>query len=165
MNRSAADTEFTEFVRRATPSLRRTAWLLTGDREAAADLLQQALMKTYLAWHRVRADEASAYTRKVLANVAIDTWRKGRDIPVGGDFDRPVRDRSTSVDDHDEIVRLLAALPAQQRAVIVLRYFEDLTETATANELGISVGAVKSACSRGLATLRALEARPEGSLT
>lgn len=150
------DAEFTEFVLEATPSLEHTAWLLTGNRDQAADLLQSALLKTYLAWKRVRRDEASAYTRKVMANLAIDTWRKRRDEATGGDFDRPSAEPGPSrVDDHDEVVRLLRALPPQQRTVVVLRYFEDLSEAAVAQELGISVGAVKSAASRGLAALRA----------
>ena len=162
MNPSMDDAQFAEFVASATASLRRTAWLLTGNADAAADLLQEALVKTYVAWRRVRREDASAYTRKVMSNLAIDGWRRRREIAVGADFDRvDPAPGTTGVDDRDEVVRLLQQLPPRQRTVIVLRYFEDLPEQAVAHELGISVGAVKSACSRGLASLRAAEdARP-----
>lgn len=150
----AKDAEFTAFVRSATPTLTRTAYLLTGDRETASDLVQEAFVRTYLAWRRVRPQEATAYARRVLVNLNIDRWR--RRTPVPSDLpDRPdPGDAHLRVDDRDEVVRLLATLPPQQRRVIVLRYFNDLTEVAVADHLGISVGAVKSACSRGLATLR-----------
>lgn len=159
-NRRRADDEFAAFVSEATPSLSSTAWLLTGNRDAAAELLQQSLVKTYLAWSRVRRDEASAYCRKVMAHQCIDDHRKRRDVPIDGYGERAgAGNQFGVVDDRDELVRLLAQLPPQQRTVIVLRYFDDLTEQAVANELGISLGAVKSAASRGLATLRTLRSR------
>ncbi len=151
---AARDAEFTTFVRAATPTLTRTAYLLTGDRETASDLVQEAFVRTYLAWRRVRPDEATAYTRRILVNLNIDRWRRRTPVPS------EIPDRAASGDDHlrvddrDEVVRLLVTLPPQQRRVIVLRYFDDLTEAAVADHLGISVGTVKSACSRGLATLR-----------
>lgn len=151
------DREFTDFVRRAADPLGRTAWLLTGDPHAAADLVQAALVKTYLAWRRVRPDEALAFARRVLVNESIDRWRRRHGgTSVGEDFDRPSSDDEAAVvDDRDAVVRLLRTLPPRQRAVIVLRYYHDLSEQAVADQLNISVGAVKSAASRGLAVLRA----------
>jgi RNA polymerase sigma-70 factor (sigma-E family) len=148
------DAEYTAFVRSASASLTRTAYLLTGDRELAAELVQEALVRTYLAWRRVRHGEATAYARKVLVNLNIDRWRRCPAAPSDS-LDRPDPvDAQQRVDDRDEVVRLLAELPPQQRRVIVLRYFNDLTEADVAQCLGISVGAVKSAASRGLASLR-----------
>lgn len=150
---ASRDAEFTDFVVSASPSLGRTAYLLTGDRELARDLVQEALVKTYLAWRRVRREESLSYARRVLVNLNIDRWRRRPPVPVEW-VDQASGDGQSVVDDRDEIVRALAQLPAQQRRVIVLRYLDDLSEAACAEQLGISVGAVKSACSRGLATLR-----------
>ena len=148
------DAEYTAFVRAASSSLTRTAWLLTGDADLAAELVQEALVKTYLAWRRVRHGEASAYARRVLVNLNIDRWRR-RPATPSEDLDRAVPSRAEQViDDRDEVLRMLATLPPQQRRVIVLRYYNDLSEADVADHLGISVGAVKSAASRGLATLR-----------
>lgn len=151
--------DFTEFVEEASPSLLRTAWLLTGQRDAAHDLVQAALVKTYVAWPRVRRPEALAYTRRVMVNHGTDTWRKTRrerlvdEVPEA-DVDSRRDGRLSVVEDRDEIVRLLARLPEQQRKIVVLRYYADLSELSVAETLGISVGAVKSAASRGLAALR-----------
>ena len=148
------DAEYTAFVRAASSSLTRTAWLLTGDADLAAELVQEALVKTYLAWRRVRHGEATAYARRVLVNLNIDRWRR-RPATPSEDLDRAVPSNAEEViDDRDEVVRMLATLPPQQRRVIVLRYYNDLSEADVADHLGISVGAVKSAASRGLATLR-----------
>jgi len=149
------DAEYTVFVRSASASLTRTAWLLTGDADLAAELVQEALVKTYLAWRRVRHGEGTAYARRVLVNLNIDRWRR-RPATPSEDLDGPVAGNAEAViDDRDEVVRMLATLPPQQRRVIVLRYYNDLSEADVADHLGISVGAVKSAASRGLATLRA----------
>lgn len=147
------DAEFTEFVKSASPSLGRTAYLLTGDQHLAADLVQEALVKTYVAWRRVRPGEGLAYARRVLVNLNIDRWRRRPALP-SDDVDQVSESAERNVDDHDEVVRFLAGLPAQQRRVIVLRYLDDLPEADVADQLGISIGAVKSACSRGLAALR-----------
>lgn len=150
----ARDAEYTAFVRSASASLTRTAYLLTGDRELASDLVQEALVRTYLAWGRVRHEEATAYARRVLVNLNIDRWRRRPAAPSEAVEGVDPVDAEQRVDDRDEVVRLLAALPAQQRRVIVLRYFNDLSEADVARHLGISVGAVKSAASRGLTALR-----------
>ncbi|HEY3407153.1 MAG TPA: SigE family RNA polymerase sigma factor [Propionicimonas sp.] len=141
-------------MRSASGPLTRTAWLLTGDADLAAELVQEALVKTYLAWGRVRHGEASAYARRVLVNLNIDRWRR-RPATPSEDLDGPVvANAEAAVDDRDEVARMLATLPPQQRRVIVLRYYNDLSEADVADHLGISIGAVKSAASRGLATLR-----------
>lgn len=148
------DAEFVRFATAAGGSLKRTAYLLTGDRELAADLAQEALLRTYLAWRRVRPAEAAGYARRIVVNLTIDRWRR-REPAAAESLDRPVpRDTHQRVDDHDQAVRMLESLPPQQRRVIVLRYYNDLSEAATAECLGISIGAVKSAASRGLAALR-----------
>lgn len=155
---SDADAQFASFVIAATPSLQCTAWLLTGSADAAHELVQAALVKTYMAWGRIRPEDAIAYTRRVLVNHNTDTWRRRRGERLVADVPERARAADGHVDDRDELRRLLATLPAQQRRVIVLRYYNDLSEQATAEALGISVGAVKSAASRGLASLRAVRA-------
>ncbi|HRA75079.1 MAG TPA: SigE family RNA polymerase sigma factor [Propionicimonas sp.] len=161
----ARDAEFTDFVRQASPSLTRTAWLLTGDSHLAAELVQEALVRTYLAWRRVRRGEATAYARRVLVNANIDRWRRRPPVP-SPDLDRPdTTDAEQAVDNRDQVARMLAELPLQQRRVIVLRYFNDLSEADVAEHLGISVGTVKSAASRGLATLRSRYATLGGELS
>ncbi|HML51592.1 MAG TPA: SigE family RNA polymerase sigma factor [Propionicimonas sp.] len=150
---AARDAEFAEFVAASSTSLGRTAYLLTGDRELASDLVQEALVRTYVAWRRVRRGEALAYARRTLVNLNIDRWRRRPAVPVEW-VDGVSGDGQAVVDDRDEIVRALATLPALQRRVVVLRYLDDLSEAACAEHLGITIGAVKSACSRGLAALR-----------
>ncbi len=150
------DAEFVRFATESGGSLRRTAYLLTGDRELAAHLTQEALLRTYVAWRRVRTAEASAYARRTIVNLSIDRWRRREPAAVDPQDRTDPRDGHGRVDDHDQVVRMLESLPPQQRRVIVLRYYNDLSETDTAACLGIGVGAVKSAASRGLAALRAL---------
>lgn len=158
--RDARDADFTAFMTQAGPALLRTAWLLTGDHHKAQELTQASLVKTYVAWPRVREGEALAYARRVLVNHRTDSWRATRrelvtDAPPEVDGRQPRRDAVQTSEDRDLVVRLLRTLPQQQRTVVVLRYYADLSEQATAEVLGISVGAVKSAGSRGLAALRA----------
>ena len=167
MNRTGKaerDAAFTAFVEQATPSLLRNAWLLTGNHDAAHDLVQAALVRTYVAWPRVRPETALAYARRVLVNERTDRWRRhGAELTVA----TPPESASTAgspTEDRDVVVRLLATLPDQQRKVVVLRYYCDLSEQATADALNISVGSVKSAASRGLATLRAQMTGIEGGV-
>ena len=158
----ARDAEFAHFVRAASPSLAGTAYLLTGDRHTAADLLQEALVRTYVNWRRVRDGEAAAYARRIVVNLSVDRWRARPPIPVEQLDGVECHDPQRTVDDRDQLVRMLASLPARQRQVIVLRYLDDLSEAEVAAQLGISLGAVKSATSRGLAALRAEYATAEG---
>lgn len=160
-SRQQRDAEFTAFVRASSSALTKTAWFLTGDAELARDLVQEAYVKTYLAWGRIRPVEAVGYARKVLVNLNIDRWRRRRPESVGNVPERPVPSAESAADERDRVARMLAGLPRQQRAVVVLRYLDDLSEQDTAACLGISVGAVKSAASRGLAALRAGHV-PEG---
>ena len=149
------DEEFTAFVREASPSLMRTGWLLTGNSDAAADLVQAALVKSYLAWDRIDPTTAMAYTRRAMVNDNIDRWRKRHgEVTVGEVFDRPVGSFAADVENQLHVQRMLATLPPQQRRVVVLRYYEDLTEAQTAEFLNISVGAVKSTAHKAIAALR-----------
>jgi RNA polymerase sigma-70 factor (ECF subfamily) len=148
---------FRDFVSERSGSLLRTAYLLAGDWATAEDLLQISLTKTYLAWRRLdRIDAVEAYTRRVLVNTATSWWRRRwhRERPVAVLPDRQVPDSSGAYSDRDVLLRHLRDLPARQRAVIVLRFYEDRSEAETARILGVSVGTVKSQSSRGLATLR-----------
>ncbi|NHA69402.1 SigE family RNA polymerase sigma factor [Phycicoccus flavus] len=160
--RAERDAAFTAFVEQSSPALLRTAWLLTGDHHAAHDLVQAALVKTYVAWPRVRPEGALAYARKVLVNERTDVWRRRRGEVVVEDVPEAGRPERTTTEDRDLVVRLLATLPEQQRRVVVLRYYTDLSEQAVADLLDISRGAVKSAASRGLAALRTQLTTSEG---
>lgn len=156
-SKAERDHAFSVFMEQSSASLMRTAWLLTGNRDQASELVQAALVKTYAAWSRVREDQALAYARRVLINQRTDTWRATRgetaypQVPERADLDAG---GGAGVEHRDEIVRLLRTLPEQQRKVVILRYYQDLSEQAVADLLGISVGSVKSAASRGLASLR-----------
>ena len=153
------DEEFESWLLAREPALQRTAHLLTGDVHSAQDLVQLTLAKVYLSWDRIR-DRANddAYARRVLLNEHRTAWR------------RPVRRREQVTDDvpdrqapgqpeydgrREAVWRFVASLPPKQRAVIVLRFYEQLTEAEIADLMGISVGTVKSQSSRALAALRA----------
>ena len=161
-SKAERDAAFTAFMTDATPSLLRTAWLLTGSTDRSQELVQAAFVKTYAAWPRVRRDSALAFARRVLVNQKTDTWRKTSREVVGDVPEQPHRP-DASVEHRDEILRMLDLLPAQQRRIVVLRYYQDLSEAQTAEVLGVSVGAVKSGASRGLATLRTAHLTTEGS--
>ncbi|WP_372461785.1 SigE family RNA polymerase sigma factor [Antribacter soli] len=156
------DAEFVAFMQVAEPVLARMAWLLTGDVHRAQELVQQALVRTYVAWPRAREGEPLAYARRVLSNARIDTWRRRRREVLVAPDDVPDRAPGTpdahavAHADRDRLVRALALLAPQRRRVVVLRYLMDLPEQQVAADLGISAGAVKSAASRGLAQLRDL---------
>ena len=152
----SADDEFAEFARASYSGLRHAGWLLTGDRHAAEDAAQAALVRTYAAWSRVRRDDAYAYARRVLVNYVTDRWRRRlREYPAG-----ELPERAGAPDLADEVALrqwragALATLTARERAVIVMRYLFDLPEAAVARDLGITLGTVKSTSSRALAKLR-----------
>ncbi|MDQ2815588.1 MAG: SigE family RNA polymerase sigma factor [Actinomycetota bacterium] len=146
-----------QFVAERGQRLLRVAVLLTGTREAGEDLLQAALERLLRHWRRIDGDP-EGYLRRMLYNLAADGWRRHglwqtkRVMLVSP----PAADATDAVDIRDAVVRLLLQLPDRQRAVIVLRYFEQLSEAEAAAVLGCSVGAVKSASSRGLARMRKL---------
>ena len=146
---------FEEFVALRSPRLLRVCYLLTRDWASAEDLLQTALAKSWFAWDRVN-DEPEAYVRAVIANTYASWWRRRwrGEVPTEQLPEGSARDTMRDLDERDELWAALGRLPRRQRAVVVLRFFEDLTERQTADALGISVGTVKSQTSRALATLR-----------
>ena len=160
------EVSFEEFVYARSGSLLRTALLLTGQNRAEAeDLLQLALERAYRHWPRVcRSGEPERYVRGILAHASADRWRRlarraERPLPATGE-DPALPDHSAAVADRDYLLRALAALPPRQRAVLVLRYFDDLSEAETADMLGCSLGTVKSQAARGLARLRGPDGAP-----
>ncbi|MEU3823804.1 SigE family RNA polymerase sigma factor [Streptomyces sp. SID486] len=152
---------FASYVRARQPVLLRTARSLTANPSDAEDLLQTALAKTYVAWERIEDHRAvDGYVRRALVNTRTSQWRKRRvdefaceelpePEPVSGGDDPAERQAL-----HDAMWRAVLRLPARQRAMVVLRYYEDLSEAQTAEVLGVSVGTVKSAVSRALGKLR-----------
>jgi RNA polymerase sigma-70 factor (sigma-E family) len=149
--------EFQAYVARRSPALLRTAYMLTGSRADAEDLLQTALAKTYLAWGRIREREAvDGYVRRVMVNTQTSWWRRRRVDEYATETlpERPGRDVTEDLDLHDALWTALSALPKRQRAMVVLRYYEDLSEAETAAVMGVSVGTVKSTTSRALLKLR-----------
>ena len=143
---------FEEFVVARRPALLRTAYLLTGSHQDAEDLVQVALIKAVPHWKRI-ADQPEPYVRKILARESVSRWRRRRWREVPSD-DLPETPVDGPAEDRVELQRALARLAPRQRAVIVLRYYEDLTEAETARVLGISVGTVKSQARDALARLR-----------
>jgi len=152
------DESFREFVATGSARLLRTAYLLVGDLGQAEDLLQTALVKTYLAWGRIRDPGAvHAYVRRVLVTTAT-SWRRRRashEVPVAAVPESVAPDFAGLRAEAETMRRLLLALPPKQRAVLVLRFYEDLTEAEVAEALGVTRGTVSRYVTRGLATLRA----------
>ena len=158
VTRADIDREFREFVTGRSPALLRTAYLLGGDWATAEDLLQVALTKTYLAWLRLGTIEAiEPYARRVLVNTATSWWRRRwhGERPTDVLPDMPASDGLDERLERDRLWRHVVTLPARQRAVLVLRFYEDQSEAETARLLGVSVGTVKSQCARALVSLRA----------
>ena len=148
-------TEFESFVAARSGALFGTAVLLTGDRHTAEDLLQTALAKSWLSWRRITGDP-EAYVRRVLVNTYISMWRRrwNGETPTET-LPETVSGEGTDRADRQDLVAALHRLPKRQRAVVVLRYLEDLGEREVAVLLGCSVGTVKSQASRALAKLAA----------
>ncbi|RJL35477.1 SigE family RNA polymerase sigma factor [Bailinhaonella thermotolerans] len=161
--KQALDEEFHGFVMSRWPRLMRTAFLLTGERHAAEDLVQSSLERAYVSWRRVSAaGDPDAYVRRILINAharrhrrKLKEYLRARDEVQ--EWDEPERDdRMAQAEDRSMLLRALARLPARQREAVVLRYWEDLTETQAAEAMGCSVGAVKSNTAKGIAKLRAI---------
>ncbi|MEO6266591.1 MAG: SigE family RNA polymerase sigma factor [Nocardioidaceae bacterium] len=151
------DADFAAYMQARQPSLLRTAYLLTGDRHTAEDLVQTSFAKLYLSWERVQRRElVDGYVRRILVNEHSSLWRRpfkrreivSGDVPETHAVDRPDTGESAA------LWAFVQTLPRKQRAVIVLRYYEDLSEAETADVLGISVGTVKSQASRAIAAMR-----------
>jgi RNA polymerase sigma-70 factor (sigma-E family) len=149
----SAQADFDEFVAARSSRLLRTAYLLTRDHALAEDLLQTALTKAWFAWSRIEQDP-ERYVRKILVNTFASWWRRkwngehaSAELP-----ERPGPGDPT--DDRHDLWAAMGRLPRRQRAVVVLRFVEDLSEAETARMLGVSTGTVKSQTSKALAKLR-----------
>ena len=146
-----------EFITTRSAALLRSAYLLVGDRALAEDLLQTALVKTYLSWSRIRDHAAlEAYVRRTMVTTATSWWRgrRFRERAAGQLPDRAEPDPVGPRIEHDAMWALLRALPPRQRAVLVLRYYEGLNEAEIADTLHLSRGTVKSHAARALSALR-----------
>lgn len=155
-----AETAFRDLVRARGDALARTAYLLTGDWAKAEDLVQSALATTWSHWRSLHSTAAAeSYTRTCMARLATSWWRRRwrGEVPTADLPDRAGHSPYDDVDVAHSVARALTALPARQRAIVVLRYFDDLSETDTAAALGIAVGTVKSGHAAALAKLRALD--------
>jgi RNA polymerase sigma-70 factor (sigma-E family) len=163
---------FQEYVKERRVTLVRTGFLLTGDAHSAEDLVQAALIRVWPHWNRVRRDQnVDAYVRKVLMNVFLSSVRRRRwrEIPAGleaadsyadaGDGHQrqhqSQHDAYAGVDDRLAMVHLLRVLPPRQRAVVVARYYLDLSEADCSQLLGCSAGTIKSQTSKAMRTLGA----------
>jgi RNA polymerase sigma-70 factor (sigma-E family) len=149
---------FVAFVRAHTPALVRTAYLLTGNALAAEELVQDTFVRLYPKWHHVEgADAPLAYVRRAMTNGYVNQQRRAsrREFAAAELPERiDAYDAVGRLADRDEIWAGLRDLPERQRAALVLRYFEDLSDEDTAAALGCRIGTVRSLISRGLATLR-----------
>jgi RNA polymerase sigma-70 factor (sigma-E family) len=150
-----SEAHFRAFVEARSGALLGTAYLLTGDPYRAQDLLQSALVKAYGHWGRIRAGgSAEPYVRRIMLNEQRSWWRARREFPVAEVPDRAaVGADPAGLAERDAVWRALQQLPPRTRAVLVLRYWEDLSEAETAQILDCSVGSVKSQASRGLRRL------------
>ncbi len=147
--------DFDAFVQARHMALLRFAHALTGDAELAADLVQDALVRGGLAWSRVRRrDDPEGYVRRIILTRYVSWWRRVRRERLVAAVPEAGYDTPPASGPDETLWRLLATLPPRQRAVIVLRFYEDLTEVEVARVLDCSVGTVKSNGSRGLARLR-----------
>jgi RNA polymerase sigma-70 factor (sigma-E family) len=151
--------DYDDFVRSRTAALLRLGYLLTGDQHLAEDLVQSALARTHRAWGRLnKAGNAEAYTRRIIYHLQVTWWRRRR---VVESIQAELPERGDGIDPGDRVAvrvtlrQALLRLTASQRAVLVLRFFEDQTEAATAEVLG-SVGTVKSQTARALDRIRAV---------
>jgi RNA polymerase sigma-70 factor (sigma-E family) len=153
------DDEFADFFAATWPRLYRTTYAVTGDPGAAEDALQSAYAKAYASWRRVRAaDRPEAYVRRMALNEVLTVrrrawWRAERPHAVPPE-PAPLRSPHADTDDHDAVWQAVVALPPRQRAVVVLRYYEELSEAEIAEVLGCSRGTVKSQAADALAKLR-----------
>lgn len=146
---------FTAWAAARRPALVRGAFLLTDDQGRAEDLVQQALMKVAMRWGRLQTGNPDAYARTVIYRDYVSWWRRRRDVLSSPAFDLPGEaDEAAMVDAAVTMGRALSRLTPKQRAVLVLRFYEDLSERDTAVALGVSAGTVKSQTSDALRLLR-----------
>lgn len=159
MRKTERDRDFAQFVDDAGPRLRRAAFLLTHHHQDAEDLLQGVLVRAYVAWPKVRRHEAYSYVSRALVNAYIDQRRKHDRVTVTDRVADTSVEPDRTVEDRTRLVRLLEPLSSRERSMIVLRYYFDQSEADVADQLGVTVGTVKSTASRALSRLR------NGSLT
>ncbi|MGK5685416.1 SigE family RNA polymerase sigma factor [Actinoplanes sp. URMC 104] len=147
---------FDDFVRSRSTGLLRVAYLLTGDRHAAEDLLQEVLEQMYVRWRRIE-HTPEAYARRALVNRATNRWRsraRRPETPLGRHHEQPGPDHGDDVAIRAAVLEALRELPPKQRAAVVLRYLEDLPVHEVAAALGCTDGTVKSNAARGLDRLK-----------
>jgi RNA polymerase sigma-70 factor (sigma-E family) len=157
--RKRDEAQYVEFAAGAVRNLRRTAYLMCGDWQRAEDAAQDALIRVYVAWPRLRRrHDLRAYATKAVMSVVMDqtkrAWRRERVIERLPDEPDRRPDQVGVVDDRIVVIEALAALPPRQRACLVLRYFEDLSVEETAEAMGTRTGTVKSQSARGLDAMR-----------
>jgi RNA polymerase sigma-70 factor (sigma-E family) len=154
----AADEDFARFVAASWTRLLQAAWVLTGDWQRSEDLVQTALLRTYRHWSRVvEGGPPEPYVRRVVVTSFLE-WHRRRssaEVPTGSVPERPVAAETDAVELRHSLWSAVSALPAQQRAVLVLRFLGELPVAAVARELDISSGTVKSHTARALEALRA----------
>ena len=151
MRRDRREREFTEFFAASAPALRRTAYVVVRDWHIAEDLTQQAMAKLYVAWPRVRDDTRMAYARRVVVNECLSHLRRHRpETPTENLPDRAAPTPESGTD----LGATLASLPPRQRAIVALRFLDDLPVSEVGRLLGIADGTVKSQTNRALETLR-----------
>jgi RNA polymerase sigma-70 factor (sigma-E family) len=155
-NEPASGDSFGEFVTAALPALLRFGHVLTGRPDEAEDLVQEALAKSMRRWGRSQPDDPMAYVRKVMVNTHVTRWRRwGSRVQLGEVPDAAADDtRLQRSQDRDALLRALAGLPPRQRAVLVLRYLEDMPDDEIATLLGCQPATVRSLAFRGLAAVR-----------
>ena len=152
-----AEESFASYVRNRSAALARIAYLLTGDRHQAEDLVQETLLGVTGRWRRIAAGgDPDPYVRRALYHQHVSFWRRARRRPetLGAEADRALPDPADRLADGLTLRRALARLAPGQRAVLVLRFYEDRTEEETADMLGVRVGTVKSQTRDALARLR-----------
>ncbi len=158
--------QFEDYVAARGQALLRLAYVLTADEHAAQDLAQSALADAFRHWRKVsRADHPDAYVRRILVNTHLGWLRRrsSAERPTGEDLDGLVADHAEAIVSRDASRRLLDGLPAQARAVLVLRYYADLDDRDIADLLGVAPSTVRAAASRALATLRQHAEPPRAS--
>ncbi|KRC64326.1 hypothetical protein ASE12_05810 [Aeromicrobium sp. Root236] len=158
--RQTSEAEYSEFAQSVWPQLYRSAVMIVRDRQLAEDLVQIALVKTYIAWPRLReTGKASAYTRRVMVNVAHDWFRKRSwthedTVNTAIDAEAHAGDHAAALVNRVDLADLLRTLPLGQRSVLALRFLDDLSVQETADILNITTGTVKSQTADALAALR-----------
>ena len=151
---AAGHSDFSSWAVSRQDRLLRAAYLMTGDRQLAEDLLQEAFIKVALRWTKIGRENPDGYVRRILYRDSVSWWRRRRELPVERVVDAPLPADPDALERVLAVRAALGALTAKQRAVVVLRYFEDLSEKEVAEVLGVSVGTVKSQGFAALARLR-----------